>query len=177
MNSSTRILVTVIAAAALAAAVAFFVILPMRNQAEENRAAIAERQGQLTRLQRVAQRINDLNQEVARLESALAFFENRLPQQREIDVIVREVSKIAEATALTTRSIRTTAGEDLPRYNSQPITMTLEGPFNGFYEFLLGIEQLPRITKVRQIQISKVPLKEGVVQAELLMDIFYEKPK
>jgi Tfp pilus assembly protein PilO len=70
---------------------------------------------------------------------------------------------------------RVEVSETMPRYNSQPITLSLEGPFENFYEFLLGLERLPRLTKVRQMQVTKSPLAEGVVQVDLLMDIFFEK--
>jgi Tfp pilus assembly protein PilO len=177
MKGSTRILVTLAAVVFMSAAAMWFLVLPMMARAEADRAAIAERRTQLVKLERVARRINDLQQEVGRLEGALAFFENRLPQEREVDVILREVWIIAEAKSLTPRSIRCTAPESQARYNSQPITLTVEGSFEGFYEFLVGLERLPRLTKVRQMQISKLPMKEGVVQAELLMDIFFEKSK
>jgi len=177
MKGSTRIVLTLVAVVFVSAAVTWFFVLPMLKRGESDRAAVDDLHGQLVKLDRVARRINDLQNEVGRLESALAFFENRLPQEREVDVILREVWGIAEAKSLTLRSIRCAAPELQARYSSQPITMTLEGPFEGFYEFMVGLERLPRLTKVRQMQISKSPMKEGVVQAELLMDIFFEKSK
>ncbi|MBM4019313.1 MAG: hypothetical protein FJ288_13495 [Planctomycetes bacterium] len=177
MKGSTQVLLTLACVAVAATAAAYFLVVPMLRQTEADGAAIEARHAQLVKLERVARRINDLRQEVARLEGALAFFENRLPQEREVDVILREVWVIAEAKSLTPRSVRTAAFETQAQYSFQTITLTLEGPFEGFYEFLLGLERLPRLTKIRQVQIAKSPLKEGVVQAELLMDIFFEKAK
>jgi Tfp pilus assembly protein PilO len=177
MKGSTRILLTLVAVVLVSAAATWFVILPMLQRAESDRSTVDDLRGQLVKLERVARRINDLQQEVTRLEGALAFFENRLPQEREVDVILREVWVIAEAKSLTPRSIRCAAPEAQARYSSQPITLTLEGPFEGFYDFLVSLERLPRLTKIRQMQITKTPMKEGVVQAELQMDIFFEKSK
>jgi Tfp pilus assembly protein PilO len=177
MKGSTRILLTLVAVVLMSAAATWFVILPMLQRADSDRAAVDNLRGQLVKLERVARRINDLQQEVTRLEGALEFFENRLPQEREVDVILREVWVIAEAKSLTPRSIRCAAPEAQARYNSQPITLTLDGPFEGFYDFLVSLERLPRLTKIRQMQITKTPMKEGIVQAELLMDIFFEKSK
>jgi Tfp pilus assembly protein PilO len=177
MRGSVRILLTLVGVVAIAAATTYFAALPMLKKSEADRAAIEARHAQLVKLERVARRINDLQEEVKRLEQALAFFEDRLPQEREVDVILREFWLIAEAKSMTPRSIRTAAPETRARYCSQPITLSLEGPFEGFYEFLLGLERLPRITKIRQMQLIKSPMKEGVVQAELVMDIFFEKSK
>lgn len=175
MKGSIRILLTSIGMAALAGLTVFILALPLAAKAEADWTVIQNRRDQLVKLQRVARRISDLRQEITRLEDALSFFEDRLPEEREIDVILREVWLIAESKSLTPRSVRTSTPEVMPRYNSQPITMCLEGDFNSFYEFLLGLERLPRITKVRQMQISKSPLQEGVVRVDLLMDIFFEK--
>jgi len=175
MTGPIRILLTVLGLVAVAVAMAILVVMPALRQTEADRVAIQDRRAQLVKLQRVAARISDLKKEVGRLEEALTFFEDRLPQEREIDVILREVWLIAESKSLTPRSVRTSAAETMPRYNSQPITLSLEGPFESFYEFLLGLERLPRLTKVRQMQVTKAPMTEGIVQVNLLMDIFFEK--
>jgi Tfp pilus assembly protein PilO len=175
MNGPVRVFLTILGIAGAAAAVLLLLVLPLRRHAEEDRAVILERREQLVKLERVAQRINQCQTEIKRLEEALAFFEGRLPQQREMDVILRDVWRIAESKSLTPRAVRTGPLEVAARYNSQPITMNLEGRFTSLYEFLLGLERMPRITKVRQMQITKIPKTEGMIQVDLLVDIFFEK--
>lgn len=175
MTGPVRIVLTALGLAAVLALVGVFAVYPLMRQTSADQAAIHQCRNELVKLERVTRQITDLNQEIKRLEEALAFFEDRLPEQREIDVILREVWLIAEAQSLASRRIETNQAEVQARYDSQPITMTLEGRFDQFYEFLLGLERLPRITKVRQMQISKSPMTEGVVQVDLLMDILCEK--
>jgi len=175
MTGPLRILLTALGLAVLAGLAGVFAVYPLLEQTSADREAIRARRAELVKLQRVVSRISDLKEEIHRLEEALAFFEDRLPAEREIDVILREVWLIADAKSLSPRRIQTDRAVDRPRYNTQPITMTLEGGFGRFYEFLLGLERLPRITKVRQMQITKSPTQEGVVEVDLLMDIFCEK--
>ena len=175
MKGVTRIFLTALGMAAVVAAVVVLVVLPMRQRIAADRATTDECRAQLVKLRAVSQRINDLQADIKRLEEALAFFDGRLPQQKDIDVILREVWRIAESKSLTPRSIRTGNAEAAARYNSQPITMSLEGKFSSLYEFLLGLERMPRITKIRQMQIAKMPQTEGIVQADLLVDIYFEK--
>jgi len=175
MTGPLRILLTVLGLAIVAGLTGGFVVYPLLRQTAADHEAIRARQAELIKVQRVVRRISDLKQEIKRLEVALAFFEDRLPEEREIDVILREVWLIADAKSLSPRRIQTSRPENRPRYNTQPITMTLDGRFDRFYEFLLGLERLPRITKVRQMQITKSPTEEGVVEVDLLMDIFCEK--
>ena len=175
MNAALRILVTALGLAAMLVLAGLFVVYPVLKKTAEDQETIRTRRAELVKLQRVVRRISDLTQEIQRLEDALAFFEDRLPAEREIDVILREVWLIADSKSLSPRRIQTGQPETQARYNSQPITMTLEGDFGRFYEFLLGLERLPRITKIRQFQMSKLPTQEGVIQVDLLMDIFCEK--
>lgn len=175
MKGPTRIFITALSMVVVAAVVAVLLIVPALRRTEADRAAIQDRRAQLLKLQRVGALISDLEKEIGRLQKALTFFEDRLPEEREIDVILREVWLIADSKSLTPRSIRTSEPETMPRYNSLPITLSLEGPFESFYEFLLGLERLPRLTKVRQMQVTKSPPAEGVVRVDLLMDIFFEK--
>ena len=174
MKRSTRILLTLFGIVVVTVAVVFVVIRPLGQRVAADQEAIRDRRDQLVQLQRVARRIDDLQEEIKRLEGALAFFEDRLPQQREIEVILREVWVTAEARSLAARSIRTMKVEAASRYNAQPISLTLEGPFAGFYEFLLCLEQLPRITKVREMQIQKSPTEPGAVLVDMVVDIFFE---
>lgn len=175
MSGPVRIVLTVAGLAIVAGLAAAFVVYPLLERTAADQQAIRARRAELVKVQRVVSRISDLKQEIKRLEDALAFFEDRLPEEREIDVILREVWLTADSNSLSPRRIQTDRPENHPRYNTQPITMTLEGGFGRFYEFLLGLERLPRITKVRQMQITKSPTQEGVVEADLLMDIFCEK--
>ena len=174
MRGSMRILLTLLGIVVVTVAVVLVVVRPLGQRVAADQEAIRDRRDQLVKLQRVARRINDLQEEIKRLEDALAFFEDRLPQQREIDVILREVWVTAEARSLAARSIRTMKMETASRYNVQPISLTLEGPFAGFYEFLLCLEQLPRITKVREMQIQKSPTEPGAVLVDMVVDIFFE---
>ena len=175
MTASGRILLTLGGTAVVAAAVSLLVALPVYRTMKVDRAVTAERRDKLVRLQEVTRRITDLQQEVTRLEGALKFFDSRLPAQTELDVILREVWTIAESKSLVPRSVRTKKAEAGPRCNSQPISIAFEGSFQSFYEFLLGLERLPRITKVREMHLQKSMANEGQVLVDMTMDIFYEK--
>jgi Tfp pilus assembly protein PilO len=175
MSSPVRVILAGAAALVLLGATFLVVVRPAHQRMAVDRQAINQRRAQLEKLERVTRRIKDLQDEIRRLQDALAFFENRLPQEHEIDVILREVWVIAEAGSLAPLAIRTRPPVPMARCNAQPIALTLEGPFEGLYEFLLALERLPRITKVRDMQIQRSPLTEGSVRADLLVEIYFEK--
>ena len=53
------------------------------------------------------------------------------------------------------KSVRTLSQIDTDGYSELPITLDIEGPFVGVYQFLADLENLPRITRVREFTISR----------------------
>jgi type IV pilus assembly protein PilO len=118
--------------------------------------------------------IVDWNQKIAELKQAISFFEGKLPQEKEIDKILKEVWQMAEANALQTRSVKTLKTERAASYSEQPIEMALSGDFNGFYVFLQQLENMPRITRVTHMNLSKITDRDGSMQAKVTLSIFFE---
>ena len=81
---------------------------------------------------------------------------------------------MAETNSLQTKTIKTLKSERNGGYSEQPIQMTLSGDFHGFYAFLLQLEKLSRITRVSQLKLDKITTKEGEMQAQMTMSIFFE---
>jgi len=52
--------------------------------------------------------------------------------------------------------------------------MELVGNFNSFYSFLLEIEKLPRIMKIRELELNKKTKDEGQIAAKFIVSIFFQ---
>src|SRR5690242_8100504 len=118
--------------------------------------------------------IDDLGHKIDELQRAIAFFESKLPQEKEVDKILKEVWQMAEQNSLVTRTVKTERSQRGPNYSEQPITMALSGDFNGFYSFLLQLEKLPRITRVTQMKLEKINDHDGQMQAQITLSIFFD---
>jgi len=116
----------------------------------------------------------DWNRKIAELKEAIRFLEGKLPQEKEIDKILKEVWQMAEANALQTRTVRTLHTERTASYSEQPIEMSLSGDFNGFYAFLQQLEKMPRITRVTSMSLTKMAERDGAMQAKVTLSIFFE---
>jgi Tfp pilus assembly protein PilO len=111
---------------------------------------------------------------VEELEEAIKFFEKKLPQEREMDQILKEVWEKADKNRLTTKTIRTMKSQKSASYSEQPIELNIAGDFKGFYEFLLQLERMPRLTRISQLSIEKMQNSEGQMEAKMTMSIFFE---
>jgi len=152
----------------------FFVFAKANQKRMALRTQILKKQQELNELRISTAGIADLDAKVRDLKEAIKYFESKLPQEREFDKILKEVSQMAETNALQTRTVRTLKSERCAGYSEQPITMSLAGDFNGFYSFLLQLEKLPRITRVTQMNLQKINDRDGEMQATLTLSIFFE---
>jgi len=142
-------------------------IQAMERKTEEKNKALAD-------LDRATAGVADVDTKVEELEEAIKFFEKKLPQEREMDQILKEVWEMAEKNRLTTKTIRTMKSQKGATYSEQPIELNIAGDFKGFYDFLLQLERLPRLTRVSQLSLEKMLNTEGQMEAKMTMSIFFE---
>jgi type IV pilus assembly protein PilO len=137
-------------------------------------AEVAQMQLSLTNLRASMAGIDDQDKKIDDLQQAITFFESKLPQEKEMDKVLKEVWQLAQANSLQTKTIKTLKAERSANYSEQPIQLSLSGDFNGFYEFLLQLEKLPRITRINQMKLEKISEHDGEMQAQMTMSIFFE---
>ena len=137
-------------------------------------AEIRDMDAKLVSLRSATAGIADMGRKIDELQKAIEFFERKLPQEKEIDKILKEVWQIAEANSLQTRTVKTLKSEKSSTYSEQPVQVTLSGDFNGFYSFMLQLEKLPRITRVTQMKLTKINDHDGEMQAQMTLSIFFE---
>ena len=137
-------------------------------------ADIAKKQRDLVELDRATAGIADVSKKIDDLQKAIEFFESKLPQAKEIHVVLKDVTDKARDNNLTVKTFRTGTSRRFANYSEQPIQMSLSGDFNGFYSFLLQLEKLPRITRLTQMKLEKINDKDGQMQAQMTLSIFFE---
>ena len=152
----------------------YFLFVQPKNRAMANaRQTISDRQVSLQLLELEMTKLVSNHQRVAQLEKAITGFEDRLPRQGEMDVILREVWVIADAAGLKTQRIKTQKGRQQDAYKVLPIEMSLQGPFSGLYTFLLSLEKLPGIMNVESLTLgTRLGEAEGLVEATLVLHVF-----
>jgi type IV pilus assembly protein PilO len=152
----------------------FFVFAKANQKREALRLEILQKQQALADLQVSTAGIEDLNKRIKDLQEAIAYFESKLPQEKEFDKILEEVSNMASANSLQSKAVRTLKTERCATYSEQPIQIGLSGNFNGFYLFLQQLEKLPRITRITGMSLQKIQERDGDMQATMTLSIFFE---
>jgi type IV pilus assembly protein PilO len=152
----------------------WFLIFKKNNiRRDQLRADTEYKQKALNNLKQSTQQIGNLNRKIEDLHKAIEFFESKLPQEKEIAEILDQLSKLAEANSLHARTFKTLKTERNANYSEQPIQLSISGDFYGFYSFLLQLETLPRITRINQMKLEKISERDGEMQAEVTLSIFF----
>jgi Tfp pilus assembly protein PilO len=148
------------------------------NKANERRrsleAEMNRKQRCLAELQRARVGIDDLKKKIDELQQAITFFENKLPERRETDNVLRSLTELARANGLEQRTFKTDRGQRAANYSEQPIEMTLAGDFQGFYVYLQQLERFERLTRVTKMDLTKMNERDGAMEAKVYLSIFFE---
>jgi len=174
MRFGIRELLFLVLLAAMPVAAFFFIFEPRNAQIEEARAEIVQKQQKLKQLEQATRSIEDLGAEIERLQQAIALFEEKLPAEREVDVILKQVWELASRHSLKPKSIRTDKPVKAAQYSELPIKMVIVGDFDGFYSFLLELERLSRITRMPSVKMKKIEKEDGKMQADVILSVFFE---
>jgi type IV pilus assembly protein PilO len=176
MRFGSRELIFLLLLIAMPVASYFFVFQPRNQQIAEARQQIERKQEKLKQLQKTTQSIESLGREIEKLSEAIEMFEKKLPAQRQVEVVLEEVWKLASKHELTPNSVRTDQIVPAAQYAELPLNMEITGDFDGFYSFLIDLEKLPRVTQTPRMELERIDTEntDGEMQARLVLSIFFE---
>jgi type IV pilus assembly protein PilO len=149
-------------------------IKPVDRNLAEQKACLAAKLAKLEEVEKNIPAPEELSEQLEQLQDAVGFFESKLPPTSEIDKVLRDVTVIAERQGLKPKTIRTLKKKNNSGYVEQPLKMELEGNFNSFYLFLLELEKLPRIMKIRELELKTKAKGRGQITADFIVSIFFQ---
>ena len=174
MNGALKQIIFFVFLAGLSFLAYRYMIKPANKDLAEQRANVERKLAKLQEFEQATAKTEDLNKQLVELEQAIKFFESKLPSTSEIHKVLEQVTVIAQKQGLTPKTIRTLKAENNSGYIEQPLKMELVGNFNSFYCFLLELEKLPRIMKIRELKLGKQPKDEGQISADFVVSIFFQ---
>lgn len=174
MNSSIRHLIFFVLIIGMAYVSWAYMIKPANEYLTEQRTQMEVKRAKLNELENASVAAEDLSEQLDKIEEAIEIFESKLPPSSEIHTVLENVTLIAQRHGLTPKTIRTLKSEANRGYIEQPLEMELDGNFNSYYAFLLELEKLDRITKIRELTLKKKSNQEGQTEAKFIMSIFFQ---
>jgi type IV pilus assembly protein PilO len=174
MTTNFRKIVYFILLVGLSAVGYQYMIKPANKNLTVAKTRVDTKIAQMAKFEEATAAAEDLNKQLAQLQEAIKFFESKLPPTSQIHEVLQQVTVIAQKQGLHPKTIRALATKDNNGYVEQPLKMELVGNFSSFYSFLLELEKLPRIMKIRELSLNKQTNTEGQISANFIVSIFFQ---
>lgn len=172
MKFGTRELLMILTVFLVPVGAYFGAFRPQLSKIQQDKADLQHKREMLDKLRSETARTADLvaaNDEIA---GSIELIEGRLPSNKEVDEIVRQVSALAVESGLAPPSLKSSKPVAAATYREQPLQLTTSGEFVGFYDFLLKLERLPRITRLVDMTIDR-SREEGLVDVDFTLSIYF----
>jgi type IV pilus assembly protein PilO len=155
--------------------VSYFVVFrPQTANINNAKAEIEHKQEMLNKLRSETSRNDDLIKVNEELIARIDEMESLLPSDKEVDQIVRQVSALAIESGLSAPSLKSTKPIAAAQYREQPLEMSTTGSFQGFYDFLIELERMPRITRIVNMNLKDSNKDDIEMEASFTLSIYFQ---
>jgi len=153
----------------LSAANWYFFIDPMQTQIRDRQGTLRALEDELIQKQSIANNLAQFKHEKEILERRLAQALTELPNEANIDDLIRSLSEIGTKSGLTINSIEPQAEQRQSFYAAIPIVMSVTGNYHEIGVFLDSLSKLARIVNVTNIKMGQA----RVANEKLLINATY----
>lgn len=174
MKLSMRSTVLLLTLLAVPLASWYFVFRPQNAQIRNARKEIEHKELLLAKLREETARNDDLARANEDIKDSVAAIEARLPSGKEIDSVVRQVSELAVGAGLQAPAMKSAKPVPAAYYMEQPLEMTIDGDFSGFFAFLVNLEKLQRITRLPDMTLKTIDQRGAEMRAEFTLSIYFQ---
>ena len=156
----------------------FLVFKPLNIEIDREKTETQHREELLAKLQEETAKNTDLERANLEIQSSIRLIEARLPSNKEVDAVVRQVSNLAIESNLSSPAMRSAKALPTASYMEQPIEMETTGNFAvDFFTFLAKVEKLPRIMRIHDLKVVS-EAREGVeLRAIFTLSIYFQDEK
>ena len=185
MRFGLRELIFLVVLLAVPVASWWYVFRPRNAEIAQARMEIEIKQAKLDKLREVANRIDDIGLAIEQGREAVELIEAKLPNRDQVEDILANVWELAKRNHLNLKSVKSEKPVPATLYMEQPLRVSMTGRFDGFYQFLLEMENLSRITRVPRMKLERImetgglndgELDTGLMRADFTLSIYFEQP-
>ena len=175
MGSTMRQMLIFLVLMAMPVSAYFMAFRPRNMEISKGKKDIAHKEEMLSKLREATSQTDDLAKANDMVKTSIDAIRSRLPGTKEMDNVLRQVSNIAGKNNLKVPLFKKD-DKTMPAGMAfeQPLNIEMHGDFDGFYQFLLDLEQLPRITRITDMSIARSDKVDGEMKAKFTLSIYYQ---
>ncbi|MBI4609145.1 MAG: type 4a pilus biogenesis protein PilO [Candidatus Rokubacteria bacterium] len=111
------------------------------------------------------------------LEQRVTAARERLPAEKEIPKLYRQISDLATQQGLTVSLFQPKAPQDKDYYAEVPIQLNADAGYHQLGEFFEKLAKLPRIVTLGDFRLVAIERPTGTLQAELTLLTYLARPE
>lgn len=177
MNLGFRGLLVLLIVIGMPVASFFLVFKPQNKEIQRAKEEVSHKEALLVKLREETARNDDLVRANDDIKRSVQIIEARLPSNKEIDDLVRQVSNLAVEAGLQPPAIKSAKALPAALYMEQPLEMEVSGKWVNFHTFLASVERLPRITRIHDMKITGMGKDDIELKAEFTLSIYFQEEK
>ena len=151
------------------AALGYFIISPSTSEREVLRQRLDGLQAEVAKARVEEAGLRGFRAQSEALKRRLEVAKTRLPSEREIPALYRQVSDLAHQSGLAVALFAPKAAEDRENVTEIPITVTAEGTFHQLGSFLSRVGRIPRIVNLNEFRLAGIERPTGTLRADLTL--------
>jgi type IV pilus assembly protein PilO len=148
----------VVSATLIAIVVGYYLMFyqPQQIEVDKQHAKAQQLQRQLNKVRVVATHLKEFEQEVADLERELDLALTQLPDRKQFEDLLRDISTAGKRVGVTIKSLQRQKEVKHDFYAEVPFSLELQGNYHDIALFFERVSRLPRI-----VNVGKMSLKVG----------------
>lgn len=124
------------------------------SRLEKMRAQEFELQRRLSEVRSIAANLHEFEEEIARLELKLSKVLRQLPDNKELEVLLTDISNAGKKSGIEIKSFKRKSEIEHGFYAEVPIAIELEGEFHDVARFFDMLAKLPRIVNMGTLKMK-----------------------
>ncbi len=126
-----------------------------------------ELQRKLTNVRAVANNVGEFEQEVASLERELEIALKQLPNRKQFEDLLQDITTAGKKVGVAIKSIERTQEVEHDFYAEVPFRLELEGTYHDIAMFFERVAKLPRIVNVGAMTVQAISDRGGEKQLKV----------
>jgi type IV pilus assembly protein PilO len=172
-----KIIMGVILLAILVAGGYFLLLSPKMIEVNDLRGQRAAKQAELLQSRAVAASLARFKQEAQALRTKLEAAKERLPSEKEIPGLYRQVSDLAFQSGLSVSLFQPKDPATKDIYQEVPISINAEAAYHQLGSFFDRLSRLPRILNLTDLKLAGITRATGTVRADLILTTYVFRPE
>ena len=158
------------------AALGYFVVSPKSAERDALRQKNDALQAEVTKARVEEAGLRTFRAQADALRRRLEVAKGRLPSEREIPGLYRQVTDLALQAGLAVALFAPKPAEDKDNVAEIPISVTAEGTYHQLGSFFSRIGRIPRIVNLGDFRLAGIERPTGTMRAELTLATYLFRP-